>query len=344
MRWLAGIVSILAVIGGALVGVGWFILPVQLDVARTIEISRPRATVFTLVNNLKTFNEFSPWVEIDPMAEYTFSGPPAGKGQVSAWTSTSPVIGAGSLTIVRSVPNTRVDYLVERDGSRASSRFTIDGRGFRSTVTWSFSARCAPTLEALACRYMNAVARGQIERNYDLGLAKLKMLAERLPNADFENLAVQIVKTPPVDFAYHDAEAPLDPPQMLAAERASFAFVRDFLTKNAMRQAGPPIAETLAWDEGGRKYGFRAGYAYAGPPPAVAVGVRLGKSPAGTVAKTIHVGSYETLPETYLKLQAYVRAHRYVIAGAPWQVYLDADPGQEPAAPRTEISIPIAAE
>ncbi|MFZ4603968.1 MAG: SRPBCC family protein [Caulobacterales bacterium] len=344
MRWLAGIVSILAVIGGTLVGVGWFVLPVQLDVSRSIEISRPRATVFALVNDLRTFNEFSPWVEIDPTAAYAFSGPRAGPGQISTWTSTSTVIGSGSIRIVSAKAPVEVVYAINRGPSHTRSMFKIAGKGLRSTVTWSFTARCPPTLEALPCRYMNALAKSQIAHNYALGLAKLKLLAERIPNVDFEGIQVSVATLAPQDFAYHDSESTLDAPAMLAAERASFGFVRDFLTRNALQLAGPPTSETLAWDETTRKYGYRAGYAFAGAAPPVAVGVRLGKSPAGLALKTVHVGSYEALPETFLKLEAYVQAHRYRIAGAPWQVYLGADPGQEPAAPRTEVFIPIAAD
>lgn len=344
MRWVLGIGSILAVIGGALVGVGWFLLPIELNVSRSIEIQRPRAAVFALVDNLKTFNEFSPWVEIDPAATYAYSGPRSGEGQVATWSSTSPVLGAGSMRIAMSRPNTQVVYSIARGPSRARSTFAIEGEGLKSRVTWSFAARCQPTFEAIACRYSNAIARSQIAKNYDLGLSKLKKVAEQIPNVDFESLKVTVTKADPVDFAYHDAEAPLEPAQMLAAERASFAFVRDFLNRNALSMAGPPISETLTWDEQARKYAFRAGYAYAGAAPPVAVGVRLGKSPGGAVAKAVHVGPYEALPETFLKLEAYVRAHRYRIAGAPWQVYLGAGPGEEPAAPRTEINIPIAAD
>jgi hypothetical protein len=344
MRWVLGIGSILAVIGGALVGVGWFLLPIELDLSRSIEVQRPRVAVFALVDNLKTFNEFSPWVEIDPVATYTYTGPRSGEGQVATWSSTSPVLGAGSIRIAESRPNTRVDYSIARGPSRARSTFTVDGQGLASRVTWSFAARCPATFQAIVCRYTNTIARAQIARDYELGLAKLKRLAEQIPNVDFETLDVTVAQAEPVDFAYHDAEVPLDPAQMLAAERASFAFVRDFLNRNALSMAGPPISETLTWDEQARKYAFRAGYAFAGAAPPVAVGVRLGKSPGGAVVKAVHVGPYEALPETFLKLEAYVRAHRYRIAGAPWQVYLGAGPGEEPAAPRTEINIPIAAD
>ena len=342
MRWLLGITMILGGIAGTLFAVGWFLLPAQLDVSRSIDIDRPRASVYALVSNLRTFNEFSPWVEIDPAATYTFSGPTAAVGQQSNWSSTSPVLGSGSIRIKALKPYSQVDLSLAFGESRARSAFQIAGSGLKTRVTWSFAAACHPGPEAVPCRYINQLARGQIERNYDLGLAKLKALAEELPNADFEGLAITQTKVEPVDFAFHDSEVALEPAQMLAAERAAFAFVRDFLQRNAMTAAGPPIAETLAWDEAQRRYGFRAGYAYTGVAPAVAVGVRLGKSPSGVVVKAVHTGSYESLPETYLKLEAYVRAHRLRIAGPPWQVYVGAAGGQEPAATRTEIYFPIA--
>ena len=60
---------------------------------RATVIAAPPATVFTLVNSYKRFNEWSPWAEMDPNAAYTHSGPETGVG---AKLTTGGTTSAGS--------------------------------------------------------------------------------------------------------------------------------------------------------------------------------------------------------------------------------------------------------
>jgi effector-binding domain-containing protein len=64
--------------------------------------------------------------------------------------------------------------------------------------------------------------------------------------------------------------------------------------------------------------------------------------PGGTVATTWHVGPYETLPQTYLALEAWIKKEGREIAGPPWEIYWT-DPGQEPDSSkwRTQLLWPI---
>ena len=47
-----------------------FFLPSEVHVERQIEIRRPAATVFTVVNSYRAFQSWSPWAERDPGASY----------------------------------------------------------------------------------------------------------------------------------------------------------------------------------------------------------------------------------------------------------------------------------
>ena len=64
--------------------------------------------------------------------------------------------------------------------------------------------------------------------------------------------------------------------------------------------------------------------------------------PAGLTARTIHVGSYETLEGTYAALANWQAQNRRTPSGGPWEVYLS-DPSSEPDPSRwrTEIFWPL---
>ncbi len=69
----------MAVIIGVLV-LGSFLLPRTAQVERTAIVEAPQATVFAALNGYGTFNEWSPWFQRDPDAQYTMEGPEFGEG------------------------------------------------------------------------------------------------------------------------------------------------------------------------------------------------------------------------------------------------------------------------
>lgn len=59
--------------------------------------------------------------------------------------------------------------------------------------------------------------------------------------------------------------------------------------------------------------------------------------PGGTVARTLHVGSYDSVADAYEATQAYLTDNGYEPWGTAWECYLD-DPEVEQ--PRTEVFMP----
>ncbi|WP_377517691.1 hypothetical protein [Microbulbifer taiwanensis] len=45
---------------------------------RSVTIAKPPQTVFPYVNNLRNFNSWSPWYQLDPNTKYEYSGPDEG--------------------------------------------------------------------------------------------------------------------------------------------------------------------------------------------------------------------------------------------------------------------------
>jgi len=100
--------------------------------------------------------------------------------------------------------------------------------------------------------------------------------------------------------------------------------------------AGPPIARYRVDQEA---FHVTAGVPFMGDfipaPPA-----QIHALPAGLVASTVHVGSYEGLPTAFHAVIEWVGAHGYRIAADPWERYLD---GPEVAEPRTQVCFPVVA-
>ena len=164
MRWFLWLVLVVALIGGALYGVGRFLLPNTLEVTRTTAIERPRAAVFAMVNDLRIAKEWSPYYARDPDADYSFSGEP-GAGPVDALGLQRP----------RSRPRPHVDREFKRE--RRSSVDPGNGRSRdaefadrhasgrrRDGVAWTVTAECAEGGVNVPCRYMNLIMRGTVQK------------------------------------------------------------------------------------------------------------------------------------------------------------------------------------
>ncbi len=87
-----------------------------------------------------------------------------------------------------------------------------------------------------------------------------------------------------------------------------------------------------------------AGFPLAAPYPGGGdSGVRAGVLPAGRALQAMHVGPYETLPQTYNAVMARMQADGLTPGDAMWEYYLS-DPGTEPdpAAWKTLVVWPVA--
>ena len=109
LKWLFYLIAAVALI---IVG-GSFLLPPQAVVTRSIEIAAPPDKVFAVVGDLRRFNEFSPWADLDPNITYTFEGPESGLGQQMNWSSEHADVGKGSQTIIRYEPPTFVETRID---------------------------------------------------------------------------------------------------------------------------------------------------------------------------------------------------------------------------------------
>jgi len=168
LRVLIGLAIILAALS--------FLLPRHAHVERSVVIAAPAPTVFAYVNDLHQFNKWSPWAQIDPATQYTFTGPESGVGATMTWQSEHPHVGSGSQEIIESVPNEHVTTLLQfGDEGDARSRMELEPEANGTRVTWNFDTDLG--FNPLS-RYFGLMLDSMVGSNYEQGLAMLKSLVE----------------------------------------------------------------------------------------------------------------------------------------------------------------------
>ena len=113
--------------------------PADLNVRRSATLAAPPAALFEQVNDQRKFQEWNPWMKLDPNVKNTFSGSSSGVGSVCSWAGNSEV-GAGTATIVESKPGElvrfRMDWKEPMEGT-STVDFTFKPEGDKTIVTWN---------------------------------------------------------------------------------------------------------------------------------------------------------------------------------------------------------------
>lgn len=175
---LIAVVAIVAVMAAVIA-----MQPSQLRVERTIVIAAPAEAVFAQVNDLRRWQDWSPWAELDPLARATFEGPDSGTGAIFKW-SGNDEIGEGHMTIEESIPNeivrARVDFVRPFTGN-SITEFDLTPAVDHTAVTWIMTSELDFLSKAI-CLFMNP--RAKIEADMDKGLEKMKALIEARREAE----------------------------------------------------------------------------------------------------------------------------------------------------------------
>ena len=108
-------------------------------VERSATLAASPAALFAQVNDHHKFNEWNPWMKLDPTVKNTYSGPDSGVGAACSWEGNSNV-GAGTATITESKPNElvrlRMDWREPMEGT-STVDFTFQPEGENTKVTWA---------------------------------------------------------------------------------------------------------------------------------------------------------------------------------------------------------------
>ena len=342
MRWFLGLLLVIALVLGASYAIGAFLLRNELEVTRTVQIDRPRAAVFAMVNDLKIAKEWSPYYARDPDADFTFSGEP-GSGQTMRWVSDVREVGSGRMSIVDSLNNAEVQSILEM-GVRATLNADMVLRPSEggTAVAWTVTAECASGWINVPCRYMNLIMQGMVERELDNGLGRLKTLAEQLPNVNFENLNPQFDQIEPQMFVYSTVEtAANNLAEVERAESLGLDQVRRFMAEYNLTQAGPLTRVVTAYSAD--RMSFRVGYPYSGATPLTVVGVQVGETPSGQAMHVLIQGNRNNIQAAYAQMNAYMQAHRIAPreGGLPWEVVHEQGSSDGSVPTRIEIFLPL---
>ena len=170
---LTRIVIGLVVLGGALCVATWFI-PSKVHVERSITINAPAEAIFPYVNDLKAWEQWSPWYEVEPTAQYSYGEQTVGSGATSSWKGEK--VGEGTQVIMSSTPNSEISTALDFGNQGEAMAFWKFEEAAGSTeVTWGFDTDVGLSpIGKIFALMMDSMVGG----DYEKGLQNLKQICE----------------------------------------------------------------------------------------------------------------------------------------------------------------------
>ena len=148
-------------------------------VERSLVVKAPAARLHGLVEDFHSWTRWSPWEDLDPARERSYTGPDRGVGAHYAWSGNRRA-GRGSMEITGSTPEAIDIALVFLKPFKATNqtRFVFEPRGPGTTATlvrWVMTGEQTGLMGVLG-RFMNMDKL--IGPDFEKGLARLKAVAE----------------------------------------------------------------------------------------------------------------------------------------------------------------------
>jgi hypothetical protein len=140
----------------------------------TVKSSAPRLR--GLVDDFHSWTSWSPWEDLDPALERTYTGPEGGVGARYAWSGNRKA-GQGSMEIIRSSPGEIAIALEFLKPFKSSSVtvFTFTPTGEETTVSWSMLGEQKGLMSVFSKVFSMEKLIGP---DFEKGLARLKGVAE----------------------------------------------------------------------------------------------------------------------------------------------------------------------
>jgi Polyketide cyclase / dehydrase and lipid transport len=152
--------------------------PNSFRLERSAVINATPDTLFAHINDLRLWNDWSPWAIKDPAMTINYSGAQKGVGAAQSWDGNRNV-GRGRMSIIESVASSQVRYQLDFEKpmvARNIATFALKPEGSGTRITWDMAGPVS-----FAGKIMHTLFDMDklIGADFETGLANLKQIAER---------------------------------------------------------------------------------------------------------------------------------------------------------------------
>ena len=316
-------------------------LPGQVHVERSIEIKCAPEAVFPLVNNLKNWDQWSPWHKKDSMMVKTYGATYEGKGATYSWQSNHKDVGNGHIDFTEVIPNQYIKlnmYFMD-SGEPAFSEYKFEKTPTGTKIIWSMDADMSSPF-AIG-KYFGLMMDKMVGPDFEKGLNALKKIGESSP-AEIVGRVDTIEEVNVAAINMMQTEGECDVKDIGTNLGMMFGKIMEQMASNKAEMTGAPSAMYPGFKEGDTHAKIIAFVPCSKQCNKCDAGFKCSQRAATKAVVAHYYGPYEKTGKAYEKLLAWIAENKKEIAGEPWEEYAN-DPMEvkDPAKYLTNIYFPI---
>jgi carbon monoxide dehydrogenase subunit G len=190
LLWLLGIATLLFVVG--------FFLPNSIAVERKATIAAPVEAVHALLNDMKTYDKWMTWNQMDPGMKKVYGPQSTGLGAWYSWDSNNSNVGKGKMTISESMPFkivTKMEFQGMGDDDPALGIWELTPNGNNTDLKWQMKSKMSGNP---LHRWMGLFMDKMVGNEFEKGLANINKLARTgelaLPSISAQTDSIPLAK------------------------------------------------------------------------------------------------------------------------------------------------------
>ncbi len=311
LGWILGLLILFLLAG--------FLLPAKVSVSRSATIAASGDKVYSVLNDLKTYNSWMTWNQKDPQMKIEWGPRTSGQGAYYKWTSSHKQVGSGQLSITEAQPNKKITTALIFGASPDPSYATwnIEPSDKDTKLQWTMDMDMGANPIG---RWMGFLMKGAIEKDFDQSLSQLKekiesgKLGQQTPRMQLEETKLEAMQLLTI---LDTAQAMTDIGPLL---QKAYGEMGDVLKTQNLSMSGAPMAWYYTESE---PFVVDAAIPVSAKPRAAGGRIKLRDLPAGPAVVVHYYGPYEESGAAYEKIREWITAQGKKAKGAPFEVYMD---------------------
>jgi effector-binding domain-containing protein len=343
LKYLLYIILVL-LIGGAIY---FGIKDGEFDVNSSKEMEVPAGMIYNTVNEYRSWQDWGPWMELDPDVILSYSDTTYGIGAAYSWKSEHPEVGIGSMRTISVAENSSIEQEIVFDTPFGESRSDVYWKfepvdsSSKVKVTWGMKGE-QTFFEKVFMGLQPEPFEDSMRSMLDKGLNNLEENVLKEMNK-FSIVVDGIRQHGGSYYLYTTTASKIN--EIGSRMAPMFGMISDFMNENSITFSGMPFTVYNQIDEANGTVIFSCG---------IPVNERV-ITPEGSsvlcgylkptrALKTTLEGNYEHLGKAYDKARSFILENNLIedITNPMFEIYAN-DPGQvsNPAEWVTEIYIPL---
>ncbi|MFZ4547087.1 MAG: SRPBCC family protein, partial [Bacteroidales bacterium] len=288
-------------------------MPRKIHVERNLIVHAPAKSIFDQLNEVKSWEKWSPWLKTDNSSKIQYSDPGSGIGAKIEWKSQNKNDGNGSSYIIASVPNDSISFILDfGKKGKSTGGFRLINAKQSTNVIFSISSDLGMNPVS---RWIGLLSDRMIGPDLKKGLSNIEKLMSNIHKLNkYEIIETEIPSQ--ILISIRDTASPATLNQKMTS---MFEKISRFLKSKNISPIGTPITFFHTFTPANFDIETCLPISSVVSTPK---GLNCKETHGQKAIKVQHYGSHKHITLAYDILHSYLKDEKMVQNGSGWEEYI----------------------